>query len=405
MATTINPQILFNEAKCYLCFEISEDEALELALLARIVASGLGSCTAPSAPTNLLISPGSSNGNIILNWSQGSAPQTNQIWRSTDNGATFTLLSTVAGAVTTFIDASVVPVGGQWYYEVRGCNSTCCSAFTDPAGIFRDFQKTVNTGLVTFSFPFLQFHIGDFQIASQAATTTISVPKLHTCTGEFSANNDNVLTTLVTTSLKTANDIAIFTNPSLTGVSLPALTSTASFFAVNDNLVMTSLSLPLLVSVGSSFEAHDNAAMTTLSVPVLATVGTFLNAGTNAALLSFSFPSLVSAGGDITGGASGLTSMSMPVYTVMNGNLLFDTCGVLVTVSIPNIIFQDGSTITFDSDLLNVASVNQVLARGVASGTTTADYELNTPGNAAPAGQGAIDKATLIGLGNTVNTN
>jgi hypothetical protein len=43
----INPQTLFDEAKCYLCFEISEDEALELALLARI-ASGAG--PAPTWP-------------------------------------------------------------------------------------------------------------------------------------------------------------------------------------------------------------------------------------------------------------------------------------------------------------------------------------------------------------------
>lgn len=405
MSTIINPQTLFNESKCYLCFEISADEALELALLARIANSGIGGCTSPAAPTNLLISPGSANGNIILNWTQGAAPQTNQIWRSTDAGVTFTLLSTIAGALTTFTDPSIIPIEGQWYYEVRGCNSTCCSAFTDPAGIFNTFVRMVNTGIVTYSFPFLQFVIGNFQINNQNATTSISVPNLHTVTGEFAAAVDPLLTTLVTTKLKTCGDMAVFTNASLTSVSFPALTSTASFFAVNDNLVMTSLSLPALVSVGTSFEAHDNAAMATLSVPVLATVGTFFNTTSNAALTSLSLPSLVTAGGTISGGASGLLSLSMPVYTVMAGDLLFDTCALLVTASVPNIIFLEGSTITFDSDTLNVASVNQILSRGVASGTTAADYELNTPGNAAPAGQGALDKATLIGLGNTVNTN
>jgi len=71
----------------------------------------------------------------------------------------------------------------------------------------------------------------------------------------------------------------------------------------------------------------------------------------------------------------------------------------------PNVIFSDGSLMTFDFDSLDVASVNQILRRGVVSGTTTSDYELANGANAAPAGQGLIDKATLIGAGNTVNTN
>lgn len=49
MAT--NPQTLFNEANCYLCFEITEDEALELALLARIA----GGSPAPPVDENLRI--------------------------------------------------------------------------------------------------------------------------------------------------------------------------------------------------------------------------------------------------------------------------------------------------------------------------------------------------------------
>ena len=97
--------------------------------------------------------------------------------------------------------------------------------------------------------------------------------------------------------------------------------------------------------------------------------------------------------------------MNLPVLATVGGVFQTPLCAGLASASLPVLIFPDGFLVDFDSCILDVASVNQVLARGVASGTTFSDYELNSPGNAAPAGQGLLDKATLIGAGNTVNTN
>ena len=49
--------------------------------------------------------------------------------------------------------------------------------------------------------------------------------------------------------------------------------------------------------------------------------------------------------------------------------------------------------------------VNTILANAVANGMIGGTIALDWPGNAAPTGQGILDKATLITAGNTVTTN
>jgi len=81
-----------------------------------------------------------------------------------------------------------------------------------------------------------------------------------------------------------------------------------------------------------------------------------------------------------------------------------DGCTVLASLSIPQLTITNDA-IEFSTDALNAASINQILARGVASGVTACQFNLAGGTNAAPSGQGVADKATLILAGNTVNTN
>lgn len=344
--------------------------------------------TAPNIPTNLLIDPTTTNGNIILNWTHSDAPSTNQIWRSIDGGSTYTLLASIAGATTTYTDAATLNPGDQYYYKVRGCNSSCCSAFTDPAGIFESLTKIVNTGTVIYSFPFLQFCIGLFFIGNEAALTTVSTPRLHTILGQYVIIANAVLTLVDVTNLVTCGAIAI-ANSLIVNQSFPALTATTSdFWSIRDNALMATVSAPLLVTVAGEVQIYNTPALTALSLPSLTSFG-------------------VATGSGWVATNSGIASLSIPACTLTGSSSFFcDSCPNLTSVSIPNLIFPDDSnTISFDLDILDAASVNSILARGVASGTTTCDYELNSPGNAAPTGQGVIDKGTLFVAGNTVNTN
>jgi hypothetical protein len=242
----------------------------------------------------------------------------------------------------------------------------------------------VNTGTVSYSFPFLQFVLVDFIIGNEVALTTISVPKLTTVSGIFLAISCPVLVNLVVTNLKTCGSFGVAACVAFVTLNAPALTDCLTGF----------------------FTARDNPLMTTVSVPVLATVWADIQFFNTPALVSLSFPSLTTVGTDIRGSISGISSFSAPLLVSLGAQLFCDSCPNLTVVTIPNVIFQDGgNTITLDSDILNAASVNQVLARGVASATTSNDYELNSPGNAAPTGQGILDAAALIIAGNTVNTN
>lgn len=422
----IDPQTLFNEAKCYECFGLTEDEALELALLARIAVAGFG----PAAPSDLLVRLTTTFGNNILDWtaSSGAAPTTYEIWRSVNGGA-YAQVGTVGGGVTTFTHAVVVPVNDQWYYKVRACTGGVCSAFTDPAGIFNTFSKLVNTGTVVYSFPFLQFVFNDFAIGNEVALTTVSTPKLRKTTGQYIIVNNAVFTTLDASSLITGQGVGVAGPSLITAISFPALTSSTDYFTFRDNASLVSVSAPLLSTVSSQLQFQNTTALVSVNLPSLTVIGSDIT-GQNSGAQTISMPLLISVGASITctdlhllttinlpllqsvlapidfTNALVLTSVSFPSLTTVGDAIFFTGSANLVTVSIPVALFADiGIAIDFNACLLNAASVNGILARGVASATTTDDYELNTPGNAAPTGQGLLDKATLIGLGNTVNTN
>lgn len=72
----------------------------------------------------------------------------------------------------------------------------------------------------------------------------------------------------------------------------------------------------------------------------------------------------------------------------------------------PSVLFMDdSSTWIFVNNALNGVTINFLLARFLASGVTTLIIDLTGGTNAPPSGQGILDKAALILLGNQVFTN
>lgn len=156
------------------------------------------------------------------------------------------------------------------------------------------------------------------------------------------------------------------------------------FQAANDLLTF---SAPNLVTWdGSGALTFINCtAITSISLPLLATVPAGAPTFTgNTALTTLNLASLQSAG----------LGMSTANSTLLS-NL---TLGPLV--------LTNTKVYNFSNCALPSATVNYILARGVASASfVTGTINLNGGTNGAPTGQGIADKATLIGRGCTVSTN
>lgn len=348
------------------------------------------SSVAPNAPTNPDITPLSTAANITVTWTDPNPiGSTNEVWRSTD-GVTFALLTTVSGGTSTITDSSGLAVGGFYYYKIRSCNSGNCSAFSS---VISCCNQYTSPNVAAISFPNLIRAFGtnvtSFMATGLAALTSVSLPALKQVDGKLDISNNPNLTTITLTALQTAAAVLLGSNKITGAFSLPALTSTAGQdLQIQSNTLMTSFSCPLLVTVGGIFSVSGCTGLTSVNFNSLQSTGNRLDFNGDTSLTTLSFPVLVSTGND------GIIEVN-----VSNSTLL-------ASWSAPNWLPSNaGMSLLFTGCALNVASVNQVLARGVAAATTSEDYELAGGTNAAPAGQGAVDKATLITAGNTVNTN
>jgi hypothetical protein len=107
---------------------------------------------------------------------------------------------------------------------------------------------------------------------------------------------------------------------------------------------------------------------------------------------------------------SSLTSIDLPVFQrYIGGNLVISNNPILTSINLPHWLPESGLFCSFTLNALDATTVNLILARCVANPTFgtvpfSAVY-LNGGSNAAPSGQGIIDKGVLIVRGATVVTN
>lgn len=133
------------------------------------------------------------------------------------------------------------------------------------------------------------------------------------------------------------------------------------------------------------------STLTTLSFPNLTAVatngGSRLNITDNAVLTSFSAPLLVDGG-------------------ALTSNFIIRDNASLTSIDLSALIMEPGKTYDFRNNALPAAMVNAILARGAASlpAFTGGSLLLQGGTNAAPTGQGIIDKAAIAGNGNVCTT-
>jgi len=176
-------------------------------------------------------------------------------------------------------------------------------------------------------------------------------------------------------------------------------------FAADDPSNLTTVAFANLKRVTGTLYLDGCSILTSFNLSSLVKVGVALNFSLSA-MATVSLPALTDIeGGDFEMGlAPNMTSLSAPNLVNVSGNISADTTP-LVTVNLSSLIMRNGKSYNFDNAALSAASVNHILARGVASGITSATIVLDNGTSAAPSGQGIADKAALILAGNTVNTN
>lgn len=154
--------------------------------------------------------------------------------------------------------------------------------------------------------------------------------------------------------------------------------------------------------------SDDGTLVTSLDFSGLrAVIGGTLALDATFTLTSIDLSSLISVSGNFQLSATTLTTLSLPAFTTLGGDLFCDNT-TLVSVSIPVLVLLNGNTYAFDSSALDAASVEGILARGVASAVTSATIRLDGGTNAGLASlsaQGQADYAALVTAGNTMTSN
>lgn len=176
----------------------------------------------------------------------------------------------------------------------------------------------------------------------------------------------------------------------VTSIQAPNLISAGAFsFSNLSNLV--SVKFPVLQTLVSGLYVVCSDLLTLIEAPQLVDAGSSyaeLELDCNPALTSISFPSLVNAGPISCGNVYGAASIN------------------LKTVSFPNLLPIDGTTIDFSGCSLDETSVDHVLARCVANPAYVSGIVgLDGGTNAIPSAAGLVNKGILVGRGVTVNTN
>lgn len=177
------------------------------------------------------------------------------------------------------------------------------------------------------------------------------------------------VTTLTLDQVTMLDGIQLDTWPNLTSISGPNLTG------IN----------PLLASGLFGMAIYSCSALTTISFPVITAIGpSGIGLGSNHVLVTTSFPLLVTS----------------------KDGIFIDDCPLLTTFSLPSYVPGNGEEQVISNCGLNAASVNAFLHRlTLNAGYVSGNVDLSGGTNAAPTGQGIIDKGLLIGRGATVTTN
>lgn len=227
-------------------------------------------------------------------------------------------------------------------------------------------------------------NIWSVSLVGNVEVTSLDFENTHSA--NINVEEDFVLETLTSSTILTIDQVI---NASLTvdncdvlsSIHFPVLTDVEGSISISNAPQLTSIQFEALENV-SIIDFDTLPLLTTVSLGDLTTASSIGVAACDA-LTSLGVTSLVTVG----------------AMTIINNPLLTD---IVLLSWVPT----NGSSYSFQANALNDSTVNLILAQGVANaGFVTGVIDTSGGTNAAPSGQGIVDKATLQGRGVTVSTN
>lgn len=353
-----NPQTVLANSQCVTCYGTSLVEALEISLLDTI-SQNIGG-EAPISYDNRLVYTQSNGVTTIIENPTGVFSLTALVPEVVSihchNAPNITSLTCVGNALLTVVDLVNCTT-------LAVLNFTACTALPS---LNLSTLVTMTTLKVDGCSSLATLNINALTTvlnltASTSGLTSFSAPVLATCTGSIQLNS----------------------SPSLAVIDLHALTSVGVFVYFYDCGTLTSISCPLLVSVGE-LHFESNNALTSVDFSALQSV--------NLTTISM-FDCLV------------LPSLSLPAFNEDIAGFNAFGCFLLTSVSFNGRNITDGSNNDFRECALNQATVDLILAAGVAGSMASGSIYTFDGTSAAPGVQGQIDKAQLLLDGADVQTN
>lgn len=359
---------LYAESTCFLCYGVSQAQALKLALLARQALAG--NPAADVTPQGLL-----SSASCFNCYAEGSLFDLFEL-------ALLSIIAASGGGPGTCenLEGASSPLNvvtpdfiGQVFVQSDGTIWQAVSLLSSSWAVICDGAN--DEGLVWGPTPET---VDSIDGANDAFLTDLDT--------RFNTGGGAYTTLSFGNPVTVTNGVDFSGSTSMTSLEFRLLQTVGADFNIPGSgaSVTESLLMDSIVSIGGFFDLSDNPALTTIALESLQNVGSALIGNSNPLLTSLLLSSIVTIGEDID----------------------FNDCATLVIFSAEQWLPTDSFNVNFSLCSLNAISVNHILARCIANPAfVSGTVDLSGGTNAAPTGQGIIDAADLVTRGVTVNTN
>lgn len=365
---------LYEEAKCFLCYGITQAQALKLALLRRQVL-GLDP-DADVSPETLLL-----NASCYNCYANGSVYDLFELALLAIIAATPCTPGNVDGLIWGPAPETVDSISDNTDAFIGSINNLFTSAYTT----LSFGNPTTVTNSVGYN--------------SSTITTELEFRLLQTV-GTFMIIDGSVLESIVADSLvSVGSDLQIGDCPALTVASFESLVLVPGLLYLQNNTLLTSFTLPALTTTNEI--QCDGGGLLTLSLPALTTYPPvrILADGT---LQTLNLPACTNdAAGQLDldlSFMSGLVTLNLASIITITANLTLSGSPNLASFTASAWVPTDGTVITFNGCSLNITSVELILRRLVLAGVVACTIDLSggtNAGTASLSAQGQADVATL----------
>lgn len=328
---------------------------------------------------------------------------------------------------------------GATWFDISGCTTIggYCTISDNGAGVLEVVGLSTlvscggtlsienNPGLTLIDVTALTTVGGNLIISNDSALPGISLFALETVTGEITMTGNPLLPIIELPLLATCGGMVVVGNEALEAISCPSLTEIFTLCTISTNTALETISFPQIIAIDATFTLSSNTLLDSVGILTLEVCGDIVVEG-NPALLGLAFNALTTVGSIGVQGNINLASLifqsvtsvntvnihdltatgfGFPAITTMPGGMDLSGNPNLQTLNFNGQALTDGPDWIFSGCALVEASVDLVLAAGVAGSLSTGTIDLSGGSNNAPGVQGTIDAGILSGSGVTVLTN